>query len=333
MKKALLVLALTLLSHCSEDATQNDPGDCTMKSVDGANFCIWTKTESFQDSDFECPDALEHFHNVKGVAICSDSTRAPSPDIVDSLTKDAPDPETKPSACKTGDIEIASKDECVKGSCYDLDSGKWCTEETKPETCKGEEIMVSDKASCTENGSMCYEIQSGQWCTENPSYQYILLRDTTSGEGCQGTDAGSDLMWIQLLDADGSGLAWASVVKHDVGRGVAMFSNASILSGSPPMVDALGCAPFATEAIYSMGCGGNVLFKFGEKVLPKPIDIHKGEASIVVGEYGLECNGSDADDYELFACTDSGKAATGDYSSCLLSLGPSSGINVFTVPK
>ena len=171
------------------------------------------------------------------------------------------------------------------------------------------------------------------------TYNYMMLLDTTSGaEGCAVADPGSDLMYIELSDDSGIVLAQAETVFDEQGTIEGDRSNeytdSGILDGNPPTLNAQECVDsFADDTVFSLGCGGQVSFKFKGNT-PAPIKVIGGEHTVTVGEYGTGvCGGSMADSYELYGCTDDVSAAGGEFTSCtVLIAGSGEGITDFAVP-
>ncbi len=166
------------------------------------------------------------------------------------------------------------------------------------------------------------------------TYAYLMLRDNTVGKGCgaissAGPDPGSDIMWISLLDNNGQTLDYAVSVSAFDGGKANGHNNPGIINGSAPQTNAIGCTEkFNPMTVYSMGCGGTLIFRFPSLLATE--ELH----TIVVGEYGSTCNGSSEDSYRVFGCTDPTRAAMGETLSCTVRFGPDGeGISSFPIPK
>ncbi len=169
-------------------------------------------------------------------------------------------------------------------------------------------------------------------------YNYLMVRDTTVGAGCDGTDPGSDLMYINLSDSTGTILGYAKTVLNVEGTGTGDNGNidSTLLDGLPPSLDNMQCidAAFGDETVYSMGCGGTLVFKIAQNGTDAPFPIVGGKHGITIGEYGTQCNGSADDSYELLGCTDDTDVLDGNMTSCtVLIAGDSEGINLLPVAK
>ncbi len=197
--------------------------------------------------------------------------------------------------------------------------------------------VCKESASTTGGTSTTTDTTGGTTTpVEGNTYNYMMVLDTTAGAGCDNSDPGSDLMYIQLLDDSGTGLAFAETVSDEEGTAdndnVNEFIDSSILDGAAPTLKDESCVDGFTDVnVYSLGCDGKVSFKFKSST-PAPFTVIGGEHSVVVGEYGTQCDGSADDSYELYGCTDDVDAAAGGFDSCtVLISGSGEGITNFVV--
>lgn len=116
-------------------------------------------------------------------------------------------------------------------------------------------------------------------------------------------DAGSDIITVNLLDADGETIGFGRAVELEVGSGEPDFVNAeTVFSGQAradgyfqgvcPAGEEVGGTPrqFRDNSVVSLGCGGSLFMEFadadGEVILVDP-SAHK----IEVAEFGPYCDG------------------------------------------
>ena len=202
-------------------------------------------------------------------------------------------------------------------------SGKTCEEAARD--------CIED-SNCPPRGDIDGVCTAGKCDYSNPAsqYAYVLIRDeSASEEACSTSDPGSDLLGVRLHDANGALLGWGTAGANQLGTvsGTFMnvYSSSARLNGQANGLQNSECPVVGTRfrdlnpPPYAMGCGGWVLVKF-ERADGTNIALENGQ-SVDVLEYGSNCGGSDADQYSLYACTDTLSAQGGSDSSCTVTLG------------
>ena len=164
------------------------------------------------------------------------------------------------------------------------------------------------------------------------SFRYVLISDI-SVDGCEDENAGgeydpgSDIMYVELLDAEGQTVAWGANVEYNQADDPQNdYNDPNVLDGMAPSLimdgsEDDGCPDgddrFNAMTVVSLGCGGSVLVGFDAP-------IYNGY-TVRVGEYAPICNqnmgGSPTgttDKYEVKLCpaTEEGTAAT--IAGCLV---------------
>ena len=199
------------------------------------------------------------------------------------------------------------------------------TEEDPAAFCANElGLMEGETATCEEGVCEKEEIPS--------TFRYILVSDL-SVDGCTDMNAGgefdpgSDIMYVELLDAEGQTVAWGANVEYNQADDPQNdYNDPNVLDGMAPSLimdgsEDDGCPDgddrFNAMTVVSLGCGGSVLVGFDAP-------IYNGY-TVRVGEYAPICNqnmgGSPTgttDKYEVKLCpaTEEGTAAT--IAGCLV---------------
>ena len=222
----------------------------------------------------------------------------------------------KNAAC--GADEVCTADGCAAAAD--------CSAEADPAAFCASELGLGEgeSASCVEG--VCVQDSA------MTSYRYVLISDIST-EGCEDTNAdgeydpGSDIMYVELRDANGETLAWGSTEEYEQADDPNNdYNDSSIIDGMAPSLIADGSEDdgcpdaadrFNAMTVVSLGCGGSLLVGFDAPIYDDYV--------INVGEYAPICNqdtGGSAtgstDKYEVKLCpaTEEGTAAT--IAGCLV---------------
>lgn len=161
----------------------------------------------------------------------------------------------------------------------------------------------------------------------NPQpYSAVMIRDITTGEGCNELDPGSDIASAALQTLEGATLGYFEALYDSLGSEQNDFTAVySVLDGSAPGVGLACPEDFNSDTVVALGCGGYVVGRFVDSsTTPLFID---SSNQIGVQEYGPGCGtGSAADTFEIVLCTDAQAAFEGNISSCTNVLNSGSGL-------
>ncbi len=223
----------------------------------------------------------------------------------------------------------------VDGDCGD---GQACELQVCVDTCEadtdclegevcevGENTELSVCKAAANNGETNNGENNGtnNGTTVPPTLYYVaLVEDQSSGdEACanaSNADPGSDIYGALLEDTTGAVLGFGNAVwAEEPATDANDNQDLSILDGAP---DTSKDCPgdFSSDTVYSTGCGGQLFFEFLDADgIPVPLDATAGQ-QIRVLEYGVQCGGSDADEYRVAVCTDTAGAKEGNSASCTL---------------
>ncbi|QED29637.1 hypothetical protein FRD01_20835 [Microvenator marinus] len=210
----------------------------------------------------------------------------------------------------------------------DCDAGQVCESEqcviscTTSVDCPASQICVPRDSQAP--GSVC--VENNVPSTEG--YDYIVIRDTTTGESCEFSDPGSDMIAISLNDLEGSVIALFEAFDFQEGNAPNGndYSDAFQIFDGSISEFGLSC-PDSFESTYvaSMGCGGFMVGQFVSDGVPVAVE---SGTEVYALEYGANCGGTPADTFEILLCTDSTAVSGGDYTSCDVRLGGGSGLVV-----
>jgi hypothetical protein len=208
----------------------------------------------------------------------------------------------------------------------DCDAGQVCEFEQCAISCITSEdcpaTQICEPRNSPEPGSICVD--------DNPqitgSYDFLMIRDTTSGESCEFSDPGSDMVAITLNNLEGSVLAAFEAFDFQEGNA----PNGNDYSDAFQIFDGnlgefgISCPEsFQSAYVASMGCGGFMVGQFVNGGVPVAVEPN---LEVYALEYGANCGGTPADTFEILLCTDSSAVSGGDYASCDVRLGGGSGL-------
>ena len=269
---------------------------------------------------------------------------------------------TASSTCEAGDTSCTTSADCAEGQfCIAGESGNTCgaaadcndlVDENKDVACGADEVCNADgcgaAADCSAEADpaafcasqlglgegMTAACEDGVCVEDTPedTFRYVLISDIST-EGCEDTNAdgeydpGSDIMYVELRDANGQTLAWGSTAEYEQADDPNNdYTDSSIIDGMAPSLIADGSEDdgcpdaadrFNAMTVVSLGCGGSLLVGFDAPIYDDYV--------INVGEYAPICNqntgGSptgSTDKYEVKLCpaTEEGTAAT--IAGCLV---------------
>lgn len=199
------------------------------------------------------------------------------------------------------------------GVCVDDTTSGECV---TADDCSGDDICVDEM--CVTPG-------------ETNTYFFAQLVDTTQGEGCNGSDPGSDIFGIELTKAADNSKAYALAINGNITGNHSRTDFDSVLDGNPSGYDGSACLEFSES--FSLGCGGDVVVEFLDSNGAR-VEISDSD-SILVMEYGGTCSGgTDDDSWRLNTCSAdaSRNDLVGDTSACNGTLqGESEGLNTVTI--
>lgn len=164
-------------------------------------------------------------------------------------------------------------------------------------------------------------------------YQYVVIEDVST-ETCGGSDPGSDIYFVRVLNDSNEVVGYGDVIVAELGDvddgDINNYTSPGTINGTAPGFRAGGdeCpTTFADSGIYAMGCGGTILVNFlNTDGVAVNLD---STMTIEVGEYGESCDTSPddepEDEYVVKLCTDTTSAAMGETTSCTSILGSASG--------
>ncbi len=151
------------------------------------------------------------------------------------------------------------------------------------------------------------------------SFFYVLIDDTTMD--CMtgpGTDPGSDIMYAELIDDEGTTLGWGNNVRYISGAepNGNDYIDASIIDGTAPVPliddgsEDDGCPAggdrFSPSTVVSLGCGGAMIVEFLNAGLGN-IELMSMQ-NVLIGEYAPVCNQTSGgsvtgtDSYVVYLC-------------------------------
>lgn len=197
---------------------------------------------------------------------------------------------------------------CNNGTCEPIGGGPACTTN---EECTA---TLGPDALCV----------AGTCEAPQTQYQIILVEDTSSGaSACTSTNAsglkdpGSDIIWIELLDAQGATLGYGAALDVTMGDNENNdYQDFGVLDGKAP--NANGFCPdggFGNDTVYSMNCGGTMFVEFQDSA-GQPVNIQPGHTVRVV-EYADQCaGGGRSDSFSVYLCTDTASARNSSNTSC-----------------
>lgn len=164
------------------------------------------------------------------------------------------------------------------------------------------------------------------------SQRFVLISDVTTA-GCTDTnqdgkyDPGSDIMYVELRDANGQSLAWGTSVEYEKANDANNdYTDDSIIDGMAPSNlittgEDIGCPDgsnrFDPTTVVSLGCTGSLLVEFNA-------DIYNGHV-VNVGEYAPICNqntggsATGTDKYDVVLCPPTAAGVTPTIAECLAS--------------
>jgi hypothetical protein len=184
--------------------------------------------------------------------------------------------------------------------------------------------------------------------------------DSTTGSIDDNSDAGSDIMYVQLLDDQGQVLGYGKGVDYVQGTNATTDGNGdpvaigydqweTVFTGDAPDLDADQCPlenpagsgdEFRQDSVVSLGCTGYLVVEFADLAdITNILTLAEGQ-QVDVGEFGPYCTtagGSEGSDtYDVYLCDTPVGAdpATIDFDTdCLIELGTGAqGQTAFTVP-
>ena len=223
-------------------------------------------------------------------------------------------------------FDCGNEEVCIQGSCLMVTR---CSQAQSPRAyCAARiEPMEGETVECVD----------GMCVTKEPEgpvspYYHILISDIST-EGCEDAntegkfDPGSDIMYVELLDAEDQTIAWGSTADYQRAPDPANdYRDASILDGMAPSLimdgsEDEGCPDgddrFSDMTVVSLGCGGNLIVGFDVPIY--------NDYTVRVGEYAPICNqdmgGSPTgttDKYEVYLCPESAPQMPPSTADCLV---------------
>lgn len=223
--------------------------------------------------------------------------------------------------CAVGEICVAEVCEVTCTSTADCAEGEACGGIDGDRT-----YCIADQSNNTNNSNNNTTETNNTTTVEPVPYAAVLIRDITTGEGCEELDPGSDVAAAALQDLEGNTLGFFQALSFELGPEANDFSEVlSILDGTAPDVGLACPEDFNAETVVALGCGGYVVGNFVDSATT-PLYIDSSN-QIAVQEYGPGCGtGSAADTLEIVLCTDAQAAYDGDISSCTIVLNSGSGL-------
>jgi hypothetical protein len=297
--------AVAIGSGCTEP-----DGSCTFNDDCEAGQVCNTATATCEAGGAECTTSADCGEGQFCIAGESSNTCGAAADCNDLVDDD------KSVAC--GADEVCNADGC--GAAAD------CSGEEDPAAFCASELGLGEgeSASCVDGACVQDEVMS--------SYRYVLISDIST-TGCEDTNAdgeydpGSDIMYVELRDANGQTLAWGSTEEYEKADDPNNdYTDSAIIDGMAPSLIADGSEDdgcpdaadrFNAMTVVSLGCGGSLLVGFDQPIYDDYV--------VNVGEYAPICNqntgGSPTgttDKYEVKLCpaTEEGTAAT--IAGCLV---------------
>lgn len=208
----------------------------------------------------------------------------------------------------------------------DCDAGQVCESEqcviscTTSADCPASQICVPRNSRVP--GSVCVEDNR----PTTRSYDYLMIRDTTTGESCEFEDPGSDMVAITLNNAEASILGRFEAFDFQEGNAPNGNSYPDALQIFDGNLGEFGIScPESFESAYvaSMGCGGFMVGQFVSGGVPVAVE---PDTEVYALEFGAECGGLSADTFEVLLCRDSSAVSGGDYTSCDVRVSSGSGL-------
>lgn len=224
--------------------------------------------------------------------------------------------------CATGEICVAEVCEVTCTSDADCAAGEVC------EGIDGDRAYcIAGQSNNTNNNNSNNTTGTNNNTTEPTPLYAVMIRDTTtSTEGCEISDPGSDLASVGLRDLENNILGYYAVEFFEAGDEPNGNDYPDILiniDGDAPSFELACPESFAAENVSALGCGGYVVGNFLDD-MGTPI-ILDSSTQVNVVEYGPNCGGSADDSLEVVLCTDTAAALSGDITSCTDVIGSGSG--------
>ncbi len=157
------------------------------------------------------------------------------------------------------------------------------------------------------------------------TYFIAQVLDTTATE-CDGTDPGSDLIYVSLEESDGTILGFGNIVDDGTTGDNNENNLGANLDGNPPGSTEM-CPDFSDSTVTALGCGGFVTLEFLDDGGNRVGGI--AGQQIRVYEFGTQCaTGTDTDEFDIILCTDPSNTP----GSCTMNIGGGSGEIAATIP-
>ncbi len=242
-------------------------------------------------------------------------------------------------ACDTNEESCLTDTDCPTG---DVCEGEVCTPEcVDSSTCSAGQICVSrpgggagnicqddpnaNNVNNSNNANNSNNLNNLNNVNNSTSYFLAEIRDTTGTE-CDGTDPGSDIIYVSLEEADGTILGFGALVDDGTTGDNNENNLGANLDGNPPGSTET-CPDFNDGTVTALGCGGFVTVEFLDD-LGQRVGGGSGQ-QIRVFEFGTQCaTGTDTDEYDIYLCTDPSNTP----GSCSINIGGGSGEIAATIP-
>ncbi len=164
--------------------------------------------------------------------------------------------------------------------------------------------------------------------TADPVY-VALIKDTTTGVGCDGDNPGSDLIYVSLEADDGTVKGYGEAIYEDYLGDENVYTLGANLDGAAPN-STNTCPEFNEDNVTALGCGGAVGVRFLNNGTPVPIEL---DDQIRIYEFGGQCpTGTTVDAFDLVLCSDTDAVVNDtNISSCTNTLAGGEGETVITI--